>query len=221
MPGLHFGEAGVALAISEAIAAGYITPDACMMSFIKHSLCGRLDWPDITHGAAGQGVAVLASAACLKDSSLYSLAQRCAEYLYESQLSDGSWRMPEGVDGMSGEVLTGFAHGVSGILYFLCEYGHIFPSTRNTAAVNAGAQWLIKQSIEDEGSRCLKWRYSDSNPIHWKWWCHGSPGIALTFLKLYQRTSEPEYAHLARRALSCHHPDLRYPCPNRQFMRPA
>jgi hypothetical protein len=37
--------------------------------------------------------------------------------------------LPAGVDGISGDTLTGFAHGVSGIVYFLAEYARSFSNT--------------------------------------------------------------------------------------------
>ena len=211
MPGLHFGEAGVAVAVTEAIAAGYFTRRASVNSFVERSLSGRLDWPDLTHGAAGQGVAVFACASLLGNQALNTLAHRCADYLFETQLNDGSWRIPDGVPGISGEILTGFAHGVAGIIYFLSEYGHHFPSSRTTRAVEAGAEWLVSQAIEEQTSEGLSWHYSDVNQICWKWWCHGAPGIALAFLKLFERSGKPKYADIARRALLCHPPELRYP----------
>ncbi|HEY8418004.1 MAG TPA: lanthionine synthetase LanC family protein [Limnochordales bacterium] len=45
----------------------------------------------------------------------------------------------------------------------------------------------------------------------WRWWCNGSPGIALTFLRLYELTGESRWADLARKALRLHDKGVRAP----------
>ena len=211
MPGLHFGEAGVAVAIAEAMAAGLVERDARLDAFVRRALSGPLDWPDITHGAAGQGVAAMYCADRLQDASLIELAQRCADYLIASQTPDGSWEMPPGVDGMSGETLTGFAHGVSGIVYFLAEYGRRVTSAAACRSWEAGAAWLVEQAIPANHGDTLEWPYSNRDQDRWQWWCHGSPGIGLTFLTLYDHTRNRAFAEVARKALRTHPIDIRYP----------
>jgi hypothetical protein len=110
MPGLHFGEAGVALAIAEAVRAGLIDRGAWLATYLGEALQGPLDWPDVTHGAAGQGLAALACADALADAALAGRAGRCADFLIETQDSDGGWSWPAGVEGMAGTRYTGFAH---------------------------------------------------------------------------------------------------------------
>jgi serine/threonine protein kinase len=211
LPGLYFGEAGVAVAIVEAIAGHLIDRNAQIDAFLSTALSGELDWPDITHGAAGQGVAAIYCADRLQDVSLLGLSHRCANYLIESQKPDGSWEMPPGVDGMSGETLTGFAHGVGGIVYFLSEYAQRVGSVEASRSWEAGAAWLIDQAISGEDGQALEWHYSNAHRDRWKWWCHGSPGIALTFLRLYEHTKNGVYAEVAMKALRAHPSDIRYP----------
>ena len=209
MPGLHFGQAGVAVAICEAISANLIEMTPAILKSIEASLIGPLDWPDVTHGAAGQGIAALYCFDRLGEQSLGSAVHRCVEYLLEEQQIDGSWIMPPGVEGMSGETLTGFAHGVAGIVYFLAEYASRTGNGRVESAWRAGAEWLVGRAVEsDDGS--LSRPYSDRNPVAWKWWCHGSPGIALAFLRIYERTGERRFEEIAARALRVHPADVRY-----------
>ena len=59
LPGLYFGEAGVALAIHEARRAGLVSDPNGAIGSVRAQLDGPLDWPDLTHGAAGQGIAAL------------------------------------------------------------------------------------------------------------------------------------------------------------------
>ncbi len=211
LPGLHFGDAGIAVALVEAIAGRLIDRDARVNAFLSNALSGRLDWPDITHGAAGQGVAAIYCADRLGDASVLSLAHRCAAFLVDCQKDDGSWEMPAGVDGMSGETLTGFAHGVSGIVYFLAEYARRTGSWEASKSCEAGVNWLLQQAVGTDDGEALEWPYSNVHRERWKWWCHGSPGVALTFLRLVDHTGNGIYAETARKALRVHPADMRYP----------
>ncbi|KYC41419.1 hypothetical protein WA1_22260 [Scytonema hofmannii PCC 7110] len=210
LPGLHFGEAGVAVAIAEAISSGLIQRDRQIDAFLMQALSGKLDWSDITHGAAGQGVAVLYCADRLQDATLLGLVHRCANYLINTQKDDGSWETPPGVENMSGQILTGFAHGVSGIVYFLSEYAYRFDSSAAEKAWQTGADWLFEQAHLTQDQQGLEWYVSDTQKDKWKWWCHGSPGIALTFLRLYEHTKNDAYAEIAIHALQAHPIDMRH-----------
>jgi serine/threonine protein kinase len=203
LPGLHFGDAGVALSIAEAIAAGVIGRSQRVDEYLQSKLAAdQLDWPDITHGAAGQGLAALACGDLLKDGALTGSARRCANYLLECQEPDGSWRLPPGVDGISGQTLTGFAHGVAGIAYFLCEYWSRSREQVYKSACRRAACWLMNSSLSK--GPAVEWAYSDTSSDRWIWWCHGSPGIALCFLRLYECFGDERYADIASRALMVH-----------------
>jgi serine/threonine protein kinase len=209
LPGLHFGEAGVALAIAEASFTGLIESGPWLDSYLSGALAGPLDWPDVTHGAAGQGIAVLACADLLGQDNLLDLSHRCAEYLISSQDTDGGWSLPAGVDGLEGTRYTGFAHGVAGITYFLAEYSQRFQDVNAERAWRAGAEWLIQRAqATDSGG--LQWPMKDGGVECWEWWCHGAPGIALTFLKLFEVSVEARYAQIARKALETHPVDFRF-----------
>lgn len=214
LPGLHFGDAGVAVAIAEAIAGKLIDRTPTADNFVAHALASPPDWPDITHGAAGQGVAALYCADILQTPELSRFAHPYAEYLLQNQQPDGSWAMPPGVDGMSGETLSGFAHGVAGMVYFLAAYARHFPASAASSAWQAGAEWLIGQALPADSpgknAHALEWVYSDRQPTRWQWWCHGSPGIALTFLRLCEQTGDTRFADIAQHALLVHPADIRY-----------
>ena len=210
MPGLHFGDAGVALALAEACSADLVEA-AAIEARIDRLLAGPLDWPDITHGAAGQGLAALHCAALLDNPELLATAERCTRYLLDSQAGDGSWIMPEGMPGMSGQTLPGFAHGIAGMAFYLLRYAdEAGQATAKRAAVGA-LDWLIDERRPTADGRSVNWPYSDTNDEEWRWWCHGGPGIALAFLEAYRMTGEARYAATARHALAIHPERLLYP----------
>jgi lantibiotic modifying enzyme len=187
LPGLHFGQAGMAVAVVEAIDAGLVGDSPHLRSSIRAMLNGKLDWQDVTHGAAGQGLAALYCDGRLPGAELGSLAHRCGSYLVDSQQPDGSWIVPEGlVEGMSGETLTGFAHGVAGIVSFLCDYDRRFSVPNARGSWQRGYAWLAAKAHHLPRTDAVNWVYSDKKPDMWRWWCHGAPGIALAFLRLIE-----------------------------------
>ncbi len=142
MPGLHFGDAGVAVALTEAIMGGLVARTRAREAFIRRALTGVLDWPDLTHGAAGQGLAALYCGDRLGDSTIGALSSRCAAYLVGTQRPGGFWVWPRGASPASRGILTGFAHGVAGITYFVAEYARrsgIPPPSEHGGAVPTGS----------------------------------------------------------------------------------
>lgn len=209
LPGLHFGSAGVAVALAEAISSGLIPKTKPHLEFITKLLTGVIDWPDITHGAAGQGIAAFYVSDILPEIDPRFVTERAANYLLNNQNADGFWQMPSGVDGMSGEIMTGFAHGVAGIIYFLVEYHKRTGMSRCKMAYEKAASWLINQALKQND--LLEWPYSTTNSNRWQWWCHGGPGIAITYLKLYEETQNSLYADYAKKSLFIHPHVLCYP----------
>jgi len=209
MPGLHFGEAGVAVALAEAIAGGLIPHTPARTAHIRRALAGVIDWPDLTHGAAGQGIAALYCGDRLGDPELAALASHCADYLVRTQRPGGYWVWPRHTSPTSRAILTGFAHGVAGITYFVAEYAR---RTGNSAAERAwrrGAEWLVNQA--ETAGKALVWPIGAGGKERWAWWCHGSIGIGLLFLRLYEQTGEGRFADIATRALRVHPPEFLSP----------
>jgi lantibiotic modifying enzyme len=163
------------------------------------ALAGPLDWPDLTHGAAGQGVAALICGDLLQAQDLAMLSRRCAEYLIARQDADGGWTLPHGVEGLAGVRYTGFAHGTAGIIYFLAAFADRFRDEAAMDSARAGASWLKDQARAE--ARGLVWPMEQGGEEIATRWCHGAPGIALAFLKLYSVCGERPYADVARGAL--------------------
>ena len=211
LPGLHFGEAGVALAIVESVHSGLVERGRWLNEYLAEALNGPLDWPDITHGAAGQGVAAIACGDLIRDDRLADLSHRCAQYLLASQDADGGWTLPNGVVEMSGNRYLGFAHGVAGEVYFLAACAARFNDEHMLLAARRGAEWLMRHAEVVPGPNgALAWPTKIGDREIWRWWCHGGPGIALTFLKMFETTGDHRYADTAAAALCNHPPDIRF-----------
>ncbi len=206
LPGLVHGRAGRALALVAAVQAGCVAADDVLYTYLTGALAGRLDWPDFTHGAAGQGFAALACARRLAVPRLAAGAAACAAYLVRTQNPEGSWTLPEGAPGASGERYTGFAHGAAGMMGFLGSYAALAGDAEADAAWRRAEAWLVSCARRGRADR-WRWPLSDSHPTTSNWWCHGAPGIALGWLCVAQgqgtRAIAEEYL---RRALGASAP---------------
>jgi len=202
LPGLVHGHAGRALAVAGAVEARWVSLDDARRAWLGTALAGRLDWPDFTHGAAGQGFAALTCANRLGAPELATGAQACAAYLVQAQDPDGAWALPAGVPGASGERFTGFAHGAAGMMAFLGSYAALAGDPSADAAWRRAETWLISRARRGRGGR-WQWPLSDRQAGPWRWWCHGAPGIALGWLIVAraQGTAAISEEHL-RRALA-------------------
>ncbi|MEM7166719.1 MAG: protein kinase/lanthionine synthetase C family protein, partial [Planctomycetota bacterium] len=206
MPGLHFGEAGVATALSEAIAARLIDPGPWTRTYLQEVFSGTLDWPDFTHGAAGQGIAALTCARLLGDPFPYDYARSCTEYLIGVQDRSGAWPLPDDVKELAGVRYTGFAHGAAGIVYYLLEYLRETSDPAPERSIDAALQWLISLRVDTKPG---SWPIQPDSSEAWSWWCHGGPGIALAFLKAYEVFGDKAFAEIAEQALLAIPSDIR------------
>ena len=200
----------MAVALAEAIHSNLISQGSWFREYLDEALYGPLDWPDLTHGAAGQGIAAICCSQILGQPELLGAADRCADFLIASQDSEGSWTMPAGVEGMSGARLTGFAHGAAGIVYFLSEYAARSRSHEAADAARRGANWLLAQANISRMPGGLEWPTREGGEDVWRWWCHGAPGIALAWLKLFERYGNPDDRQIAIRSLLSCPSEVRY-----------
>ena len=86
LPGLVHGRAGRALAVAAAVQVGCVPSSDALRTHLASALAGRLDWPDFTHGAAGQGFAALACARRLGVPQLAASAAAAAAYLVQHRI---------------------------------------------------------------------------------------------------------------------------------------
>jgi hypothetical protein len=184
LPGLVHGRAGRALAVAAAVQAGCVSADETLRTHLAGALASRLDWPDFTHGAAGQGFAALACARRLGMPQLAAGAAACAAYLVRTQNPEGAWTLPESGP-ERGECYTGFAHGAAGVMGFLGSYAALAGDAAVNAAWRRAEAWLISRARRGRAGS-WHWPQSDSRPASWPWWCHGAPGIALGWLCVAQ-----------------------------------
>lgn len=204
MQGLHCGEAGVALALLEAIRAGLIEHGRWVRPYLLQAFDGATDWPDLSHGAAGQGLAALQAGHLTGIAEVAGFADRCADHLIATQHDDGGWRWPRGVAAMEGVAHSGFAHGTAGIAYFLASHARLRGDDASRAAALRAGGWLAALRRPSADARFDWWPQRDDSEERSHWWCHGGPGIAIALLALHEMSADPDWAVLARSALRAH-----------------
>ena len=203
MAGLFSGEAGVAVTVVELRTAGVIDPEEpWLMEYLHQAVAPEPSWPDLSHGAAGQGVAALKLAREVSPDFL-RYARRCAEYLMERQEPDGSWVTGEEGSDPPGLRYLGFAHGVAGMVYFMAEYSHQTADRDAQTSAIKGTRWLWgnRLSATTERGAVLNWRYAVDHPRITNYWCHGGLGVSLAFMAMYRATGDHSYLKYAEQTL--------------------
>lgn len=185
-PSLHFGAPGIAATLASAIRDGLIEPQTHYFDWIN-SLLGRNNQNlDFTHGITGQGIAYCLCHDFLLPDAMMEKLRKYVDILLQKQQKDGSWIYKE-VKGKQ-KKRHGFANGISGIIYFLLEYGHRYQDHKSKAAAKAGLHWLITKATY-QGDK-MQWR-TDKNKELMHWWSEGTSGIALAFIKAYACSDNP------------------------------
>ncbi|WP_164857323.1 lanthionine synthetase LanC family protein [Sphingomonas crocodyli] len=185
--GLYFGEAGVALALLEAIRGGLIDDGHWVRPYLYQTFSGELGCPDLIQGAAGQGVAALQAAHLSAMSGPVGFADRCADFLVACQRRDGSWSSPENVIATERRD-SGFADETAGIAYFLAVHARLRASETSAAAAVLAGDWLLAQCDPKLRSHATAGRES------WPLWCHGEWSIVTALLALHELTGDARWA---------------------------
>lgn len=197
--GLYEGIAGIGFTLYETFKAtrddkyrrGFLR---CLDLLRKRSVkTGKgIEWSDtrdIISGSAGTGLFLLYAARELKDSQARELAILAGDRLIElARPEDVSlqWAM----DSKFPRLMPNFSHGTAGIAYFLATLYKDTGHRRFLDAAIKGAKYL--QSIANtEGDTCLIFHNEpDGKNLYYLSWCHGPPGTARLFYRLYQVTGD-------------------------------
>jgi lantibiotic modifying enzyme len=199
--GIVYGKTGLSISICDAYYIGILDDFNFVKKIVLQVLNRKPDWPDFMYGAAGQGLAALYCSNIIDDLDLIDIAEKYADYLVKVQSPSGFWPLPKGVRGLDGNIYYGFAHGSAGILYFLLEYSKFRDERKILNALNKGLQSILRVSIAN-GNGQIYWPIGTSDESVRFWWCHGSPGISLLFLKLYETGYEKEMANTTKSILN-------------------
>jgi serine/threonine protein kinase len=207
LPGLHFGKAGIAVALARMTRLtgkrNYLDRAKQILDSIDPA---SVESPDFTHGWAGIGIARLFIATNGAEGEI-AAARKIGDRLIANAepLDEGlAWRQPDGShQGLSGQRLSGFAHGSAGVGWFLLELAERTGDDSYRAAAAAAAAALVARSEPClRGGRGSNWPLvlDQPDPERWFYWCHGAPGIGLFLTRAWEHTADPRLRRLALRA---------------------
>nr|WP_055502262.1 class IV lanthionine synthetase LanL [Nonomuraea pusilla] len=210
-PGLYFGRSGTLWALHEAATA---LGDGATARFAAESaakLPADTPSPDVTHGLAGCGLAVLHLASRTGDPALREHAARVFHTLHETRsYLDGHprWATPESYDsGLAGVDHFGFAHGIAGIGTALLHAGLALDRPDWTTTVDEIARAFA--AYADVQGDTAWWPTTRGEP-ETLWprrphWCSGSSGIGTFLVRHWRATGDPVSLDLARKAAKAVH----------------
>lgn len=202
LPGLYFGEAGVGLFYLRLF---LVTQQSKYLQWVTQASEAISDVqfqnPDLLTGAAGTGLFHIFCHYATSEERFLVKAEDAAEFLISGKSEKPfGWKIPPGYEGLSGNIYLGFSHGAAGIAYFFSElYGATQKEQYIDAAIEV-AEWLaaLSEPALDDGSG-IAWPDVEGGKksIHW---CHGSAGIGMFFLKLFEASGNERFLNLACRA---------------------
>ncbi|AXK31905.1 serine/threonine protein kinase [Streptomyces armeniacus] len=205
LPGLYFGRAGTYWAMYEA--ADTLGEEDIRQRSVERAKRLPVLWheADITHGLAGNGLALLHLWRRTEDEEFRERAERCVTSVLNAPTGQGSrWVEPEKVLATTNPSNTGFAHGLAGIATFLLSAARdLGREDLLDAAVRIGTSLLA--SAEDDGEG-IYWPVADpdgdaaTRARISTWWCNGAPGIGTFLIRLWRATGDDRLRAAAHRA---------------------
>ncbi|MFI6741572.1 class IV lanthionine synthetase LanL [Nonomuraea sp. NPDC050451] len=206
-PGLYFGRAGMAWALYEAGKA--LDDHDIRTAGLDLALDLPVSWPnpDICHGLAGTGTALLHLWNATGDTRFRDRASDCADELLKvAQRTPDTvlWPIPKDFDSaLAGVVHYGFAHGVAGIGAYLLAAGvALGREDCLETAVAAGRTLLDAVDYHGEAAWWGEGPHGGAKMPHW---CNGSSGIGTFLVRLHTVTGDWDALEVARAAARAVH----------------
>ncbi|MEV4379723.1 class IV lanthionine synthetase LanL [Streptosporangium sp. NPDC049644] len=206
-PGLYFGRAGIAWGLHEAGRA--LGDHELRVAGIDLALGLPVTWPnpDVCHGLAGTGLALLHFWHATGDDRFRDMAGRCADDLLaaaERTPTTVLWPIPKDFpSSLAGVVHYGFAHGVAGIASFLLAAGVGLGRDDCLETASLGGRTLL--AAADHIADSVWWAGSPGGSGRLPHWCNGSSGIGTFLVRLYHATGEDRLLEAARGAAAAVH----------------
>jgi tRNA A-37 threonylcarbamoyl transferase component Bud32 len=218
LPGLYFGRSGTAWALHDA--ARLLGDDVLAARAVELAKQVPVRWPnpDICHGAAGAGMALLHLWASTGDAELRERAIHAADGVLEAAVERNGrlvWPIPADFDStLAGLVHYGFAHGVAGVGAFLLYAGLATGRADYLDAARRAGDTLHAVADLDADGELAWWPGGESDQdggaSRLRHWCSGSSGVGTFLIRLWAATGELRFRDLAEAAAAAVHRDRWY-----------
>ncbi|MGH8883998.1 MAG: class IV lanthionine synthetase LanL [Egibacteraceae bacterium] len=204
LPGLYFGRSGTAWALFDAARTLADEPMAQRALTFARRIPTSWPNPDVTHGVAGAGLALLYLWQATGSLEFGERAQRCADQLVAT--ADRGpigvvWTVPASFDSrFAGQTYYGFAHGVAGIAWFLLAAG-LATDRRDCLELARAAGETLCAAARHDGDDGATWGEGPHDQAaRFAQWCHGSSGVGTFLIRLWQATGDEQFRALAEMA---------------------
>jgi lantibiotic modifying enzyme len=144
---------------------------------------------DIIYGAAGIGLVFLDTFKSDNEDWIKDNVILCAEYLISKavpQPTGLTWKMSPQMP----YYMDNFSHGTAGISFFLLEAFTLTGNIRYKEVGSAGAEYVYAQGKE---SGLICHHHPGGEDLFYLGWCHGPPGTAKVYMKMYQLTKQNKW----------------------------
>ncbi|MFF4198018.1 class IV lanthionine synthetase LanL [Nonomuraea sp. NPDC001831] len=201
-PGLYFGRAGIAWGLFEA--GRRLGDEAVRAAGVEMALTLPVTWPnpDVCHGLAGAGLALLHFGRETGEARFGDRAGQCADALLKAARHSAGevlWPVPDDFDSaLAGLVHYGFAHGVAGIATFLLAAGTALDRADCLETAVAAGETLLAAAEHRDGTAW--WPDSPGGGGRIPHWCSGSSGIGTFLVRLHVATGDPRFRTAAEGA---------------------
>jgi serine/threonine protein kinase len=199
LPGLYYGAAGMALAISEGIRSGLIPDNVVNRQRIVDCLSLSTENLDLASGISGQGISTLLCADYLDKSFLSGRLSQLLETILRTQQPNGTWNIPLILGSKQNKLNFRFSNGIPGIIYFLLAYHSKYPDSRVKASAIKALDWIEKntKSLSDLfNNRTYKDKITGGNESG-----DERKGLILIFIKAYDLLNVEHYREIAEKEL--------------------
>ncbi|WP_170224263.1 class IV lanthionine synthetase LanL [Actinokineospora cianjurensis] len=206
LPGLMFGRAGTAVSLYEAGALLGADDVSAAGLDLARTLPTQWHVPDVFHGVAGAGLALVRLWRHTGDDDLLARARQCADALLAGAEEGPRWTA-KGDFLLAGTTHWGFAHGVAGIATFLLDIAAATGDGRYLAVVGQAAEALAGAAILDGDAAFWPSGEDDSqaDTVRLTGFCSGATGVGTFLLRLHQLTGHPAARALAEAAATAVH----------------
>lgn len=204
LPGLFVGEAGIGwlyLTLYELLGDSIWLERAAHVSHLVAEM--EYDSPDLFHGTAGRGLFHTWVYKYTNDPEDLTAAVSAAYHLqctYEMTSEGPLWNIPNEYGELEEHAYYGIAHGNAGIAYFLAELSNFATFSWVENLMHKIGESLKNVAERDSKTGLPSWRDRPNGVFRNGVWCHGSTGIALMYIRMYQASNEDKYLQLAIQA---------------------
>lgn len=208
-PGLHFGSDGIAAVLANLMMHNIIDANEEYIDWIKLLLSKESSALGYTNGLAGQGIASIICNRVLQSESIDKRLNYIVEKLISQQNDNGSWHSGHyrkwSFRRKVKKIRLAFDEGMSGIIYFLLEYGQQYKQNSAIIAAKRGLMYIIKSARKHKES--LQFYTSRGKLLDYNF-MKGVAGIAFVMIRAHEVTGEEAYKTCAVKNLSGIDPQL-------------